>query len=396
MNIVKQIIKYMLIMVVMVGLGYLIRGIYLNFPSGTDVRLSEGPTEVLAELSAMGDETPINPDLYAASTYRPEHPLYQAILAVQQKHWFKAQRLLKPFVDKGNAEAMFWYGELTYSSNAFSRGGQWFEKAAKLGNPYAAMKLAPQYNISIDCQYWLGTYCDEQWGVKGLNILKERADKGDVKAAYAYLYYTQFEDNSLEYLDKLVAVVKAGVKQHYYRPLRHLVRRYTHRRNLSPFKRYDLIPLSQEEKLILTNVLMIAVNNNDLPSLNLMNEEESTGIKPALPVYNQAVHRMLPISYLQSSPLFFDYFAYEAKRNVLRKVVIEGYAYALILGSYSEEYGDRFPRIYQGKLEERHVSPLSDKEKEMGEQLFEQYKKQYSPIVYIDEIQGAWGADLFS
>ncbi|MCG9702723.1 hypothetical protein L1D19_21900 [Vibrio natriegens] len=395
MNIVKKIFKYMLVMVLMAGLGYLIRGIYLNFPSGTDVRLSEGPTEVLAELSAMGDNSPINPDLYAASTYRPDHPLYHAILAIQEHRWGEATDLLTPLAEQGNAEAMFWLGDMTYRSSMFAGGdgAALFLKAAELGNPYAALKLS-HYNH--DCEVRMKFYCDEKWGVKGLQILKERADNGDAKAAYAYLYYTRFEDNSLEYLDKLVAVVKAGVKQHYYRPLRHLVRRYTHRRNLSPFKRYDLIPLSQEEKQILTSVLMIAVNNNDLPSLNLMNEEESTGIKPPLPVYNQAVHRMLPISYLRSSPLFFDYFAYEAKHNILRKVVIEGYAYALLLGSYSGEFGDRFPRIYQGKLEERQVSPLLDKEKEMGEELFEQYKKQYTPIVYIDEIQGAWGADLFS
>lgn len=395
MNIVKQIAKYMLIMVMMAGLGYLIRGIYLNFPSGTDVRLSEGPTEVLAELSAMSDVTPVNPDLYAASTYRPEHPLYHAILAIQEHRWGDATDLLKPLVEQGNAEAMFWLGDMTYRSSMFSggEGAALFLKAAELGNPYAALKLS-HYNYN--CEMRMKFYCDEKWGEKGLKILKERANNGDAKAAYAYLYYTRFEDNSLEYLDKLVAVVKAGVKQHYYRPLRHLVRRYTHRRNLSPFKRYDLIPLSQEEKQILTNVLMIAVNNNDLPSLNLMNENKSTEIKPSLSVYNQSVHRMLPIVNLDSFPLVFDYFADEAKHNILRKVVIEGYAHALLLGSYSGEDSIRYPRMYQTELKDRGVSPLLDKEKEMGEQLFEQYKKQYSPIVYIDEIQGAWGADLFS
>ncbi|XEV12138.1 hypothetical protein ACBZ90_00885 (plasmid) [Vibrio alginolyticus] len=153
MNIVKIIVKFVVFIVMMVGLGYFFLGLYSRLPSRTDIRLTERPTEVLAELSAMGDNTPVNSDLYAASTYRPDHPLYPSILAIQEHRWGDATDFLTPLAEQGNAEAMFWLGEITYSSNAFSRGGQWFEKAAKLGNPYAAvnwpLNIISQWIVSI-------------------------------------------------------------------------------------------------------------------------------------------------------------------------------------------------------------------------------------------------------
>ncbi len=253
-----------------------------------------------------------------------------------------------------------------------------------MGNPYAAMKLNPKKNI-YDCKMWLRNYCSEEWGKVGLNILQQRADKGDIKAAYAYLYYTRFEDNSYEYLDKLVEVAKQGIEQHYYRPLRHLFYRYHSRRHLSPFKRDETIPLTEEEKQQLAQVLMIAINNNDTPSAEWLTRDR---IPIPLPdsYFNQTAKRLLPITDWNSYSIAFKYFSKEAK-NHERHFVIEGYAYATLYDFQAEKDNNLYEDLYAGSLNEYNVLPLSEKEKSIL--LSEQYKKQTMASVYIDEIQGA-------
>ncbi len=238
----------------------------------------------------------------------------------------------------------------------------------------------------------MSAYCNEEWGEIGLKLLQQRADKGDIKAAYAYLYYTQFEDNSYEYLDKLIAVAKQGIEQHYYHPLRHLVYRYHDRRHLSPFKWGDRLPLSEQEKQQLAQVLMIAINNNDLLAARLL----SYYLFKAPPLsdadFNQAVQRMLPVVDNTFTSLVIDYFVMEAPKHD-RDFVIQGFAYATLLDFYKEDDDDSIyrpnKRAYFYFLEEQNIPPLSEQEQEQGLLLSEQYKEQATAFLYLDEIIGA-------
>ncbi len=392
MNTLKLIFKYTVLLTVMVGIGLAGYAIYVRWPSQTDIRLAEGPTEPLAELIAMAQAgVAVNPDLHAAATYRPGHPLYKALLAIQQKRWWEAAEELEPLVEQGDPDAMFWYGEITYSSSFSAEGGKWFVKAAELGNPYAAMKIAPKYTFTYDCERWLSRYCDDKWGEIGLKLLQQRADKGDVKAAYAYLYYTQFEDNSYEYLDKLIEVAKQGIEQHYYRPLRSLVYMYRDRRDLSPFKRDDKIPLSEQEKQQLAQILMIAINNNDLRAARQFYYFRLNKEAPLSDAYfNQAVQRMLPVADHTSGVLIYDYFAKEAPKHD-RDFVIQGFVYTALFDFYYEDDGPilRTNRdAYFYFLEKHNIPPLSEQEQEQGLLLSEQYKEQATALLYIDEVRG--------
>ncbi len=371
-------------------IGLVGHAICLRLPSKTDVRLVEESTKPLAELIAIAQAgVSVNPDLYVASTYPPEHPLYKALLAIQQKRWRDAADELKPMAERGDPDAMYWYAEMHYyhySSNAFSERGEWFVKAAELGNPYAAMRLDPKQNIH-DCNRQLRGYCTEQWGKVALKLLQQRAEQGDVKAAYAYLYYTRFEDNSYEYLDKLIKVVKQGIEQHYYRPLRYLVYMYKYRRHLSPFKGNKVIPLSEQEKQQLAQLLMIAINNNDFFATHLLSYYLFSTPPFSDSHFTQSIARMLPISDHSLSPIVRDYFINEAQYH-RRDFVIQGLAYALLFDFYEDEEYHWHRHYYIRDMQRAGIRSLSEREKERAIALSEQYKKQTTALLYIDEVRG--------
>lgn len=285
-KITKYIVALLISVVIAVG-GY---ATYIGLPTGTDIELSKAPKQRLKEILATVDsEQVINSDIYASSTYQPNDPLYKAVVEIQSKDWSKAVESLTPLVEQGNIDAMYWLGEITYSSSAFSDGGKWFLKSASLGNPYAAMKLSPQYNISNDCELWLRGYCDYKWGDEGLKAFKNLADNGDIKAAYAYLFYTRFENTGSDYFEQLIEITKEGINRNYYRPLRHLVYMYQTRESPNPFS-HDVIPLTLEDKRQLVKLLMVAVNNNDVFSMNLV-KTSFYQVLESPEVLNEAIER---------------------------------------------------------------------------------------------------------
>ncbi|MDW6002365.1 SEL1-like repeat protein [Vibrio mangrovi] len=232
---------FTLVGIVILGVGGFMA--YLMIPSGFQSRQAEGP-KVLTELLKMAEESqPFNPDPYISSTYRPGDPLYEPLLYIQRHRQGLAEELLKPLVEQGNADAMYWLAQITYRDNYYSGGpaAELFQKSAELGNPYAALRLDSD---NYECRRRMSSYCDQKWGELGRKLLQERADKGDKKAEY---YLLQYDENSSEEVHKkLEKLVTENAKNHYYQPLMRLVYDYTSRFYL-PFLEQDE-PLSAEKK----------------------------------------------------------------------------------------------------------------------------------------------------
>ncbi|WP_038181610.1 hypothetical protein [Vibrio rhizosphaerae] len=244
MNINKKLIYKTLLTIV--GVIILAAGgllAYLAIPSGFQSRQSEGP-KVLTELLKMAEESqPFNPDPYISSTYRPGDPLYEPLLYIQRHRQGKAEELLKPLVEQGNADAMYWLAQITYDDSYYSSGpaAKLFQKSAELGNPYAALRLDSN---NRECQMFMSGYCDQKWGKLGRKLLQERAEKGDKKAEY---YLLQYDENSSEEVHKeLEQLVTENAKNHYYQPLMRLFYDYYDGRYLTFFNRAP--PPNEEQK----------------------------------------------------------------------------------------------------------------------------------------------------
>ena len=150
-------------------------------------------------------------EYYASSTYKPSDDLYLPVLAIQRKRWDLAIPLLEKLVDNNDPDAMYWLASISGGS-IFSgeKMANLFKKSAILGNPFSALRLDIN---SDDCNSYLRGYCDEKWGVKAREILRDRAEKGDYKAKY----YLQVLNKSKNIKDLDLAIKNA--KNNYYYPL---------------------------------------------------------------------------------------------------------------------------------------------------------------------------------
>ena len=391
---VKKIVKYVLVIsltaVLAMG-GYIT---YVRFPTGTDFELTNPPAERLEELIALTNhERTINPNLYAASTFQPNDPLFNAIIAIQQSRWHDARELLKPLVEKGDANAMFWLADITYRSSAFSgwEGAELFEKSAKLGNPYAALKLSPKFN-PYQCKMRMGAYCDEKWGDIGLDILKKKAENGDVKSAYSYLLYTRFDDKSFDYFDQFLNITKKAVETKYYRPLRHLVDMYEKREHLNPYNR-DIIPLEVEDRKVLAKLLMTAALDNDLPSIHLLSNMFEDVI-PSEEKFERIVKQNLPALDLDHYSIAHRYFLKKYKKTNSREHLIEGYAYSILFDSYDNEGSTLNRRIFERKIKDIGTKELNSKEKSSARIIYKKLVEKANFTTYIDEARDAWDTPL--
>ncbi|NVJ62122.1 MAG: hypothetical protein HWE27_17170 [Gammaproteobacteria bacterium] len=392
---VRKVVKYIFITFIMIFIilgGY---ATYIRLPTGTDFELTEPPEKRLGELiSIASSEKIINPNLYAASTFQPNDPLFKAIIAIQQSRWYEAGELLKPLVDQGNADAMFWLADITYRSSAFSgwEGAELFEKSAKLGNPYAALKLSPKFN-SYQCKMRMRTYCDKKWGSIGLDILKEKAENGDAKAAYSYLLYTRFDDKSFDYFDQFLDVVKQSIEIKYYRPLRHLVDMYETRENLNPYSR-DVIPLEVEDRKVLANLLMIAALDNDTPSIALLNNWY-LDVLPSQEKFDELVEKNLHTLDLNHYFIAYDYILrkFNQSKND-REYLITGYAYATLFDDYEGTTSYQNRRIFEMRLKDNAISELTEEEKERSQTIYKKLVEKANFTTYIDEARDAWDAPL--
>ena len=376
-----------LIVLFIVGVfGYIT---YLSSPTEVRMQVAQGPNTALTELVDIAEKgIPINSDPYASSTYRPEDTLYESMYLIQNGFREKAKKLLAVLANQGNIEAMFWMGELTYK-NEGDTGADFFQKAAELGNPYAALMLDED---NVKCQENMTDHCDSKWGELGKPILIKRAAEGDAKAGFALYITLQLNDPSFGYFfdseykmkgqgpfQVLLKAAKDGVKQNYYKPFLELLHLYQHRRSLLPFNETK-IPLTEAELKVLDKIIEIAVNNNDI---NIMAELSLATRKN----YQRAMERIAPFVDRTEFSFLYDYYGAMALEDF--DYAVQGYARAI---AYEERYltSVQYKRIFEFRLRSFNNKKsfyLTEEQKSQAQILTKEYLKQDRPIIYIDENQ---------
>ncbi|QMV15845.1 SEL1-like repeat protein [Vibrio spartinae] len=314
---------------------------YLMIPSGFQSRQAEGP-KVLTELLNMAEKSqPFNPDPYISSTYRPGDPLYEPLLYIQRHRQGKAEELLKPLVEQGNADAMYWLAQITYDDSYYSSGpaAKLFQKSAELGNPYAALRLDSN---NRECQMFMSSYCDQKWGELGRKLLQERAEQGDKKAAY---YLLQYDENSSEEVHKkLEELVTENAKNHYYQPLMRIMIDYEKRLYYPYFDRKS--PLSESEHLILSKLTKLMINNNYPPAF----ERTLAYISIYSKEYSEQV---VERSNLLSSRYFLCTYYYPELKEHTREDILKSAACAIGDDILIENDKDRNLSLYEYSLYEK-------------------------------------------
>ncbi|SHI04892.1 hypothetical protein VA7868_01380 [Vibrio aerogenes CECT 7868] len=366
----KNIIKWLAIAFVsLVLIVFLVFGYLWLFPDGFTARHNEGP-KVLTELLHMAEQSkPFNPDPYIASTYRPENPLYQPVLAIQRHRWDIAEKLLEPLAEKGNADAMFWLAEITYGSPyRSSKAAHLYQKSAELGNPYAALRLDVD---NSDCQRFMSGYCKEKWGKLGRKLLKERADKGDVKAGY-YLLRDKLLTTEEEH-KKLESLVTANAKNHYYRPLADLLKRY-----LKGYYFDRKEPLSSENKRLVIQLMKLAVNNNYVPLMSeiIFDDDISVTSEYMEKMINKRNELDISVTVCRE---FYPVGEDKPRINVIK---LAGCAIA------SDQEVNRYHdfNMVKSNLKYNDYPPLSEAELSQAKHIADNIIKNMTPVIYIDEM----------
>ncbi|SJN60116.1 hypothetical protein VR7878_04020 [Vibrio ruber DSM 16370] len=374
MNINKKLIYKTLLTIVgviILAVGGLMA--YLMIPSGFQSRQAEGP-KVLTELLEMAQESqPFNPDPYISSTYRPGDPLYEPLLYIQRHRQGKAEELLQPLVEQGNADAMYWLAQITYDDSYYSGGpaAKLFQKSAELGNPYAALRLDSN---NRECQMFMSGYCDQKWGKLGRKLLQERAEKGDKKAEYYLLQYD--EDSSEEVHKELERLITENAKNHYYQPLMRLIKNYKDRMYLTFFNRREAI--SAEENNYISELAYLPVNNNFPPAMtNIVFFNREFYKKPYL-------LKVVKQSMMINTEPFLCIRYYTEVDNTDRDHIIDSAACAT--ASDQLESRDDHLRRFNYILKENGLKPLSKLEINNAHNRAQEIINNMTPVIYIDEM----------
>ncbi|MEZ8131965.1 sel1 repeat family protein [Enterovibrio norvegicus] len=232
----KDILMLKKAMVTVAALGLLLVLFYEKEPSFMDLQ-KQGPS-TLTYFFENNIPSENFPDPYISSLYRPGDILYQPILDFQNGRKYLAIPKLKELSEAGNIDAMFWYAHnrMTQSVKTRYEGYNWFEKSAKLGNPYSALILDAD---SYYCNAYFESLCSKEWGKLAKESFKKRADAGDIRAKY-YLErptkYVRGED-----FKKWVALVEESAKQNYFVPAMEFLKRFEDSKTLTPSQKEELL-----------------------------------------------------------------------------------------------------------------------------------------------------------
>ncbi|MGF1768800.1 hypothetical protein L4D06_15625 [Enterovibrio makurazakiensis] len=370
-----------------------------SYPSGFQRKIAEGPSFLQEQLSSYLDDNKVNSDPYSASRYRPEDPLYVPLLAIQYGKKEKAEALLAPLVEKGDSEAMFWLAEITYGQSIYSGGtaGELFTKSAKLGNPYAAIRLDSR---DIECTQYIGYHCSEEWGEKGRVILKKLAETGDARAGYALFHHdvmlkggnrTAVSEESFNVLAKAAV---DGVKDHYYYPLMELASLYRQSYSYpiwvsSSDTDDNTQVLSEKNRKILKNLYKLAAKNNDAYAINLNLYFASNGENAVIDEDYTDGQILRTLTLFSKVYKYGPAFARKAELN--RSALVQGAAWAMVddfnRSDSSFDYGRQFQRYEYVITNEFNLKFLDDSELEKAREVSKELQKTLTPVIYLDENQ---------
>ncbi|HIF9058984.1 TPA: hypothetical protein ACX6MG_003035 [Photobacterium damselae] len=155
-------------------------------------------------------EKTVNPtdEVNIASIYKEGDALFSPVLSIQRQKLAEAEDELKPLVDKGNSEAMFWMAKIIYRSSIKDtpKALNLLQKAAE-NNPYAAMALFPD---NRECQRYFNGYCEDKWIDKAKKLFAEQSKNGDVRAEF---YLKKLKEDHDVYIS---AIIEAAENNYLY------------------------------------------------------------------------------------------------------------------------------------------------------------------------------------
>lgn len=225
-------------------------GVLLFSANSSSEKQDRGP-KTLTHFFAEKLKEPLS-DPYASSLYRPGETLYEPLIDYQNGRLDRAIPRLKSLSEDDNADAMYWYANHLMRVSVKSRldGYKWFEKSAKLGNPYSAMMLD---SSNETCRTYFGSLCEASWGETSEQLLRKRAEQGDIRARY---YLEKPKDPFIrKNFPKWISLIEKAAKENFFSPVMELIFVYE-----NPNK------LNKEQKNDLRRVLTFMANRNFVPA----------------------------------------------------------------------------------------------------------------------------------
>ncbi len=346
--------------------------IYLNIVPSEEQQLeNEYGALAYTELLTLGKASTPNPDVYAASQITPDNPLFEGVLALQREQYGDAWEALKPLAEAGDPDAMFWFAETINGSSiiASRNAGIWFDKAAQLGNPYAALQLMPR---TSNCEHaGIGlSICREKWIGKASAMFAERAKSGaPMSVFYDAISYSMWGD-ATDYHTKIKLVTKAA-KGGYYAPLYRAIYRIEKYENITPEKRQAIVDL-----------LTLAANNNFIPAMvrvfykypeTLDEKHKIQLLENTTKLGSQGAFISIRQFYIESAK----------SDNDSNKAIIKAYKYVFV---GDKLFSSDTINLMDYILNHYGVDDITDAEKQQARVAADKFISEMTPVIYIDEM----------
>ncbi|WP_221049760.1 hypothetical protein [Shewanella carassii] len=314
------------------------------------------------ELLALAAESQPNPDIYASSLVKPDDPLFNGLYELQSLRRDLAERALLPLAEAGNSDAMLWYGMTVLRLSVLSGGDKWIHDAAMAGNPYAMRRLVPAGETLQDCEWYLGSYCDDAWADKAREAFRQRlqANPDDVLSRYAA---SMDADRAAE-----------AAKQKYYAPMVKLALKYG--------QAYEAGELSEADAAKVVTLLKMAANDNFAPAMYRL----STSFRKYIGQDEALVYakRALALGYNSNAirSIYAAYIGYGD--NVIgRENILLLLPYVYVSKDYFRD--DSYVMLIQYHARELN-SPLTEDEISAAKEQAEKIISEITPVIYIDAI----------
>ncbi len=312
------------------------------------------------ELLALAAESQPNPDIYASSLVKPGDPLFKGLYELQSLRRDLAEKALLPLAEAGSSDAMLWYGMTVLRSSVLSGGDKWIHEAAMAGNPYAMRRLVPAGETLQDCEWYLGSYCDDAWADKAREAFLQRlrANPDDVLSRYAA---SMDADRAAE-----------AAKQKYYAPLVYLAKGYG--------KSYEDGKLSDEKARKVVSLLIMAANDNFTPAIDLL----SSVFAPVLG-YERATYwanRAIKLGNNSVLGILFRNID-EFKINSDRSYLIKALPYVLVEKDFFRDQSALDVLEYEL---DNVGEPITEEELAAAEEKAKRIVEEMTPVIYIDAI----------
>ncbi|WP_345855382.1 hypothetical protein [Shewanella algae] len=314
------------------------------------------------ELLALAAESQPNPDIYASSLVKPGDPLFAGLKALQEGKDDIAVKVFGKMAEDGNTDAMLWYGLTNMGAGVYGTASavEWINKAAQQGNPYAMRRLVPAGETLQDCEWYLGSYCDDAWADKAREAFQQRlqANPDDVLSRYAA---SMDADRAAE-----------AAKQKYYAPMVSLAHKYG--------KAYEAGELSEADTAKVVALLKMAANDNFAPALVML----STSFRKFLGKDKSLFYakKALMLGYNSIDAIYWGYQG-DYKQVRERGNLLLSLPYALIFRDYFRD--DTYWRLIKHDLKKMNL-PLTEAEVSAAKEQAEKIISEITPVIYIDAI----------